>query len=60
MNKNRVALIWAALILAVASASAVELLDEQVARFACLVIVLAALIHIGRAPCAADLGRKDS
>jgi hypothetical protein len=48
------------LILAVASASAVELLDAQVARFTYLVIVLAALIHIGRAPCAVQLARKDS
>ena len=60
MNKNRAALLWAALILAVASASAVELLDEQVARFAYLLIVVAALIHIGRAPCAVQLARKDS
>jgi hypothetical protein len=60
MNKNRVALLWAALILVVASASLVGVLDEEFARFCYLVIVLVAVIHIGRAPCAVDLRRKDS
>ena len=52
MNKNRAALLWAALILAIASAASVGLLDEQVARFSYLAVAIAAVIHIGRAPCA--------
>jgi hypothetical protein len=60
MNKNRVALLWATLILAVAFAAGAGVVDEQLASVSYLLIVLVAVIHIGRAPCAVDLRRKDS